>query len=170
MNVPNKMTVARIILIPFFVAAFYYEKNMDLKLISVIIFAAASFTDFLDGYIARKYNLVTNLGKFMDPLADKMLTAAAFICLVEQNYIEGFLVLLIISREYAISLIRTIGASSGKIIAASKLGKLKTVTQIISIIMMLAGIKGGHAVFYLCTFITVISGAEYIYINRNLFK
>lgn len=172
MNTPNKLTTLRMILVPFFVLAFYIEsKDISARLIiTTIIFAIASSTDFLDGYLARKYNLVTDFGKFMDPLADKVLVTAALVCLVQIGRVEAWMVVLIISREYAISILRAIAASTGKVLAASKGGKIKTATQMIAIIMLMLSIPGGNILMYLAVFFTVYSGVQYIYENRHLIE
>ena len=170
MNTPNKLTILRMILVPFFLVSFYIEiKNSDSSLIiSTIIFAVASITDFFDGYLARKYNLVTDFGKFMDPLADKILVAAAMICLVGASRMPAWMAVLIISREYAISILRAIAAASGKVIAASSGGKIKTVTQIVAIIMLLLNIPFAMYVMIVAVVATFYSGVEYIYKNRHL--
>lgn len=170
MNIANKLTMLRIIMIPFFIVAFFYEKRLDVKMLSCIIFSLAAFTDFLDGYLARKYNLITTLGKFMDPLADKILVVSAMICLVQIGKIEGFVVILIISREYSISILRAIASSEGKVIAASKGGKVKTVTQLVSLILLLLNAPYAIILFYISAIITIYSGVEYIYLNKELFK
>lgn len=168
MNTPNKLTVLRFILVPFFLVAAYYEKNQSMMIISTIVFSIASITDFLDGYLARKYNLVTDFGKFMDPLADKVLVAAALLFLIQVERVEAWLVVIIISREYAISIIRAIAATNGKVIAASGGGKAKTVTQMMAIIMLLLQIPFADIVMYICVALTLYSGIEYIWKNREL--
>lgn len=168
MNTPNKLTVLRFILVPFFLVAAYYEKNQSMMIISTIVFSIASITDFLDGYLARKYNLVTDFGKFMDPLADKVLVAAALLFLIQVERVEAWLVVIIISREYAISIIRAIAATNGKVIAASGGGKAKTVTQMMAIIMLLLQIPFANIVMYICVALTLYSGIEYIWKNREL--
>lgn len=168
MNTPNKLTVLRFILVPFFLLAAYYEKNQTMMLISTIVFAVASFTDFLDGHLARKYNLVTDFGKFMDPLADKVLVAAALLFLVQVQRVDAWLVVIIITREYAISIIRAIAATNGKVIAASGGGKAKTVTQMAAIIMLLLNLPFASIVMYICVILTLYSGIEYIWKNREL--
>ena len=170
MNTPNKLTILRMILVPFFLVSFYIEiKNLGSSLIiSTIIFVIASITDFFDGYLARKYNLVTDFGKFMDPLADKILVAAAMICLVGASRMPAWMAVLIISREDAISILRAIAASSGKVIAASSGGKIKTVTQIAAIIMLLLNIPFAMYVMIVAVVATFYSGVEYIYKNRHL--
>ena len=170
MNTPNKLTTLRVILVPFFILAFYIElkANKNALIIATIIFVIASITDFFDGYLARKYNLVTDFGKFVDPLADKILVAAALICLVQASRVEAWMVVLIISREYTISILRAIAASSGKVLAASKGGKLKTATQMIAIIMLMLAIPFANYVMYVAVILTFYSGAQYIYSNRHL--
>ena len=168
MNTPNKLTVLRFILVPFFLAAAYYEKQQSVMIISTIIFAVASFTDFLDGYLARKHNLVTDFGKFMDPLADKVLVAAALLFLIQAGRAAAWLVIIIITREYAISIRRAIAATNGKVIAASGGGKIKTVTQMLAIIMLLLSMPFGDIMMYVCVALTLYSGVEYIWNNREL--
>ncbi|MCT4543270.1 MAG: CDP-diacylglycerol--glycerol-3-phosphate 3-phosphatidyltransferase [Vallitalea sp.] len=169
MNLANKLTILRILLVPVFVVAILSGIKNSL-LISALIFAIASITDFLDGYIARKYDLVTNFGKFMDPLADKLLVAAAFITMVDLNLVSSWAVIIIISREFAVSILRAIAASSGIVIAASKWGKAKTVSQIIAIMMILLNIPYSNIVMGIAVVLTIYSGYDYINLNRNIFK
>lgn len=169
MNLANKLTILRILLVPVFVVAILSGIKNSL-LISALIFAIASITDFLDGYIARKYDLVTNFGKFMDPLADKLLVAAAFITMVDLNLVSSWAVIIIISREFAVSILRAIAASSGIVIAASKWGKAKTLTQIIAIMMILLNIPYSNIVMGIAVVLTIYSGYDYINLNRNIFK
>ena len=131
MNLPNKLTVLRICMIPFFVAALLYENGADqtMRIIANVIFITASLTDLLDGKIARKYGLVTNFGKFMDPLADKLLVCSALICLIQLGQLPAWVVIVIISREFIISGFRLVAADNGIVIAASYWGKFKTVFQ-----------------------------------------
>ncbi|MGB5824560.1 MAG: CDP-diacylglycerol--glycerol-3-phosphate 3-phosphatidyltransferase [Proteocatella sp.] len=168
MNTPNKLTVLRFILVPFFLVSAYYEKSQSIMIISTLIFAVASFTDFLDGYLARKHNLVTDFGKFMDPLADKVLVAAALLFLVQIQRVDAWLVVIIITREYAISIIRAIAATNGKVIAASGGGKIKTVTQMLAIIMLLLSLPFANLMMYICVVLTLYSGVEYIWNNKEL--
>lgn len=170
MNTPNKLTTLRMIMVPFFIMAFYYEISIGKSalIIATTLFAIASLTDFLDGYLARKYNLVTNFGKFMDPLADKILVAAALICLVQAGRVEAWMVVLIISREYAISILRAIAASSGNVIAASNGGKAKTVSQMVAILMLMLSIPYGMIVMYVAVALTFYSGVDYLYKNKSL--
>ena len=137
MNLPNKLTVFRVILIPFFVLCFYTPNLPYNNVIACVIFCVASITDFLDGYLARRDGLVTNFGKFMDPLADKLLVGAALICLIETEMLPAWAVVIIISREFIISGFRLIASDNGVVIAASYWGKFKTVTQMIMVILML---------------------------------
>ena len=140
MNLPNKITIARILLIPVMMIIPYIGFDTPIgygisvaNLIVLTIFLIASFTDFLDGHIARKRNIVTNFGKFLDPIADKLLVLAALIMLVETGIIPGWIPIIIAAREFMVSAIRMLAASEGKVIAASKLGKIKTVTQMVAI-------------------------------------
>ena len=136
MNLPNKLTLLRICLIPVFVILML-SKVSNFFLISCIIFIIASITDFLDGKIARKYNLVTDFGKFMDPLADKLLVLSALICMIEYDLVAGWMVIIIVARELTVSILRAIAADNGKVIAASGGGKIKTTSQMIAIILLL---------------------------------
>ena len=143
MNLPNKLTLFRVILIPFFVfflLAPYFEGYGNY--IAVAVFIVASITDFLDGKIARKYNLVTNFGKFMDPLADKLLVSSALICLVALNKIPAWVVIVIIAREFIISGFRLVAADNGVVIAASYWGKFKTAFQMVTVIVLILNIPG----------------------------
>ena len=143
MNTPNKLTVARMIMVPFLVifmlTGWGGEAN---RYISFGIFAAASITDWFDGYLARKHNLVTNFGKFMDPLADKLLVCSALICLIEMKRLEAWVVIVIIAREFIISGFRLIAAENGVVIAANYWGKFKTVSQMIMIILLILNLGG----------------------------
>lgn len=168
MNIANKLTITRLILVPFFLVSVYFEKGAAVLPVSAAIFAAASFTDFLDGYLARRYNLITDFGKFMDPLADKVLVAAALAVLVELSLIPAWMIVIIITREYAISILRAIAASSGQVLAASSGGKLKTVTQILAVLMLLLNIPFGIIVMWIAVIITFVSGAQYLIINKEL--
>ena len=189
MNLPNKLTITRIIMIPLFVAAYYISAIPFNYLISAIIFALAAFTDFLDGYIARKYNLVTDLGKFLDPVADKVLVAAALIimlvvpnggAIILPEYCAIF-VAIILARELIISGFRMVAASKGKVLAADKSGKLKTFTQDIAILVLLIGAEFdtglytvtnivGLVLLGLATLLTIISGTEAIAKNISVLK
>ena len=168
MNIANKLTLSRMIMVPFFLVAVYFEKDSQVLPISAIIFAVASFTDFLDGYLARKYNLITDFGKFMDPLADKVLVVAALAVLVEINLIPAWMIVLIITREYAVSILRAIAANTGQVIAASQGGKAKTVSQIIAVLMLLLNIKYGIYVMWIAVILTFVSGMDYLMKNKKL--
>ena len=174
MNLPNKLTLFRVILIPVFIIALMsgiLPEPVN-RYVGVIIFCVASFTDYLDGHIARKYNLVTNFGKFMDPLADKLLVSSALICMIQLGFLPAWIVIIIISREFIITGFRLIAAESGLVIAASWWGKIKTVTQMFMIIFVLLGAGGiiGTVLIALATVITVISGVYYIVKNIGILK
>lgn len=171
MNTPNKLTLMRTIMVPIFVLFMYLDFDNS-RIIATAIFAIASFTDFLDGHIARRDNLVTNFGKFADPLADKILVCSAMIMLVSADEMPAWAVIIIIAREFTITGFRIIAVSENITIAASPLGKFKTVTQLISNIMLLSGINclrgAGMAIFYLAVIFTVISGADYLIRNKQV--
>lgn len=138
MNLPNKLTVLRMIMVPFFVVFLLLSSKVQwFKWIALVIFVAASLTDMLDGKIARKYNLITNFGKFMDPLADKLLVCAALICLTDLNMVPSWITIIIISREFIVSGFRLIAAEKGIVIAAGKSGKWKTAITMVMICFML---------------------------------
>ena len=143
MNLPNKLTMFRVILIPVFIIvlmAGVFSEPLN-RYIGVAVFCIASFTDYLDGNIARKYNLVTNFGKFMDPLADKLLVSSALICMIELGMLPAWIVIIIISREFIITGFRLIAVENGVVIAASWWGKIKTVMQMAMIIVVMLGIN-----------------------------
>lgn len=173
MNLPTKITVFRLFLIPLFVAAYYLGGEYG-YIIAGILFVLAAFTDFLDGYLARKRNETTNLGAFLDPVADKVLVFAALILLTVSGVIPSWSVLLIISRETLINGFRLIAVEKGVVISASYLGKLKTVTQLLGLIFLLfapaQGFIGviGQVVYWIAVVATVISGMEYVYQGRDL--
>ena len=176
MNLPNKLTVLRVILIPVFVVFLLgsHTWGMWARIAALIVFVAASLTDLMDGKIARKYNLVTNFGKFMDPLADKLLVAAALICFVDMGRIASSIVLIIISREFIISGFRLVAAESGIVIAAGWWGKVKTAVTMVTIIFMIPDF-GGEAVFwieqiliYASLILTVVSLMDYIIKNKKV--
>ena len=175
MNLPNKLTVARVILIPFFVFFFFNDSmNPYFKWVALALFIIASLTDLLDGKIARKYNLVTDFGKFMDPLADKLLVCSAMIGLIELGRIEAWIVIVIIAREFIISGFRLIAADNGRVIAASYWGKFKTTFQMFMVILMIANI--GMTPFPLITQIikwialvlTIVSLVDYLIKNKDV--
>lgn len=175
MNLPNKLTVLRVIMIPFFVFFMLTDyAGAASKWIALAIFIIASLTDMLDGKIARKYNLVTNFGKFMDPLADKLLVCAAMICLVEMGKLASWMVIIIISREFIISGFRLIAADNGVVIAASYWGKFKTVFQMVMICLLIADIAAIAVVTTVVTWIalilTVVSLVDYLIKNKDVMK
>lgn len=187
MNLPNKITVSRVLLIPVFMIFMLVDFKMGTitvagtemmkeHLIGGLIFIIASITDWLDGYIARKNNLVTNMGKFLDPLADKLLVSAAFIILVELGTAPSWIVIIIISREFAVTGLRLILAGGGEVVAANQLGKIKTVAQILAITSLLLnniffesiGVPFGVIMLYIALFFTIWSGFDYFYKNRRI--
>ena len=173
MNLPNKLTVARVIMIPFFVLFLLTGLGgAASKWIALAIFIIASLTDLLDGHIARKYNLVTNFGKFMDPLADKLLVCAAMICLVEMGRLPAWIVIVIISREFIISGFRLIASDNGRVIAASYWGKFKTTFQMLMICLMIADIAQiavvTAAVMWIALVLTVVSLVDYLVKNKDV--
>ena len=173
MNLPNKLTVLRVIMVPFFVFFMLTDVGGAAnKWIALALFIVASLTDMLDGKIARKYNLVTNFGKFMDPLADKLLVSSALICMVEMGTLPAWIVIIIISREFIITGFRLIAAEGGLVIAASWWGKIKTVTQMAMIILLLLGVEGVIAGIFivLATVFTVVSGVDYIAKNISVLR
>lgn len=175
MNLPNKLTILRVLMIPFFVFFLLTDyAGASSKWIALVIFVLASLTDLLDGKIARKYNLVTNFGKFMDPLADKLLVCAALICLVEKNMLAAWMVILIISREFIISGFRLIASDNGVVIAASYWGKFKTVFQMLMIILLIADIGKialiTNIVTWIAVILTVVSLIDYLIKNKSVMK
>ena len=189
MNLPNKLTVVRIFMIPIFLLLLSLPLewgNIELwgssvplaQLVGTIIFAVASFTDWLDGYIARRDGLVTNFGKFADPLADKMLVAAAFIVLVEKGLAPAWVVSIILCRELAVTGLRLLLVKDGEVMAAAWPGKIKTVTQMLAIIMLFLddfplarpGFPIGPFLLYICLMFALYSGAAYYIKNKHVFK
>ena len=192
MNLPNKLTVVRIVLAPRFLALALWEFPFHYA-VSLVVFIAAALTDMLDGKIARSRNLITNLGKFLDPLADKMLTTAAFLLFLAIDKMNVWALMLILTREFMVTSVRLLAAKGGKVIAASLWGKAKTVAQFIAIIFMLtalefstwqtsvlAGVSLPDAVFsvplvigevliWISTVLSLIAGAEYVWLNREYF-
>lgn len=177
MNLPNKLTIFRVILIPFFVfflLAPYFPGYG--KYIAVAIFIVASLTDLADGKIARKYNLVTNFGKFMDPLADKLLVCSAMICLVETKKLAAWIVIIIIAREFIISGFRLVASDNGVVIAASYWGKFKTTFQMLMIIALILDFSNKYfqilskVLVYVALILTVVSLIDYIVKNKNVLK
>ena len=169
MNLPNKLTIARMCMVPLFMIALMMNTPAS-RLIATVIFALASLTDMLDGQIARKYNMVTNFGKLMDPLADKVLTAAAMICLVELGDLAAWIAVVIIFREYLITGLRSVAASENIVVAANIWGKVKTVCQMIALMLLmvkpqivdLCGINIGLWLIYVAVALTIYSGLDYV--------
>ena len=192
MNLANKLTMLRIFLVPVFLIFIVINEIPYGTIVATLIFIIASLTDQLDGYIARSRNQITTFGKFMDPLADKLLVTAALISLVELGLIPSYAAIIIIAREFAVSGLRTIAASEGKVIAASWWGKIKTVTQIIAIVLLLIKVNiwtvpyltslinnnyvmnsffkiVPNVFLYLAVIITIISGIDYFIKNKKVF-
>lgn len=168
MNLPNKLTTLRVIMIPFFVFFMLTDVGGNAnKWIALALFVVASLTDFLDGKIARKYHLVTNFGKFMDPLADKLLVCSALICLQDLNRVPAWVVIVIIAREFIISGFRLVASDNGIVIAASYWGKFKTTFQMLMIIVMIMNLGGafdmvGTVLMWIALALTIISLVDYI--------
>ena len=171
MNLPNKLTCIRMALIPVFVLLFYAPFAAG-RYLALAVFIAASLTDTADGYIARKYNLITDFGKFMDPLADKLLVCSALICFVSTGELAAWIVIIIIAREFIISGFRLVAADNGLVIAAGWWGKIKTVVQMVLIIVLLLNIPSLQGLERILTaaavLLTVISLADYIRKNRSV--
>lgn len=189
MNLPNKMTLSRILLIPIFIILLTIPFNWSgwsigetilpvSHFAAALLFIIAAATDWVDGHYARKYQLVTNLGKFLDPLADKLLVAAALILLVEQGLAPGWIAIIIISREFAVTGLRLVAAGEGIVLAAGNMGKLKTATQMIAIAALLLhhfpfsyiGIPFGLIMLYISLFFTIISGVDYFVKNWHVMR
>lgn len=189
MNLPNKITLSRIFLIPVFIIILSISMEWgtwnigttDLPVthfVAGIIFLIASLTDWLDGHYARKFNLVTNMGKFLDPLADKLLVSAAFILLVELDLAAAWIVIVIISREFAVTGFRLVAAGEGVVLAASNMGKLKTVAQIAAIAFLLLhnfpfsylGFPVDTVILYIALILTVWSGVDYFIKNWHVLR
>ncbi len=186
MNLPNKLTILRLIMIPVFIAVYFITAIPYNLIISAVIFCLAAITDFLDGYIARKYNLVTNLGKFLDPIADKVLVASAFIIMLVP-IVNGKALLpwhasigvsVILARELIVSGFRMVAASKGTVLAADKSGKIKTFTQDVAVVVLLVSVSvgflplyyAGLGLFFASVILTVISGIECIVKNSSVLK
>ena len=187
MNLPNKLTVARILLVPFFVAALLIDFPLN-NLVALALFGAASLTDMFDGKIARKHGLITDFGKFADPLADKILVISALLCFVQLGLCDCVAVIIVLFREFVVTSIRLIAAAKGNVIAANMWGKVKTVTQIVAIVCVLAmqtvldlgglGVQLpaalpsvftviGEVLIWISTFFAVLSGVVYVAQNRQ---
>lgn len=178
LNLANMLTLARIFAVPIIVVLLYLEQSMQtvlLAYLSAVVFALASLTDMADGYVARRQNLITNLGKFLDPLADKLLIGSVLIMLVELGWVEAWIVVVIICRELAVTGMRGVAADRGVVIAADRFGKMKTIAQSLALVPLLAHypVLGydpaplGMFVLYIALGLTVFSGANYLY---NFYK
>lgn len=189
MNTPNKLTILRICMVPFMVLFLLVDAIPFHYLWALIVFSVASITDAIDGHLARKHNLITDFGKFLDPLADKILVISALICFVEMEACSAIVVIIIIAREFLVSALRLVAVGEGKVIAASNWGKMKTVSQMIAIIYELVfwslcsifgammpeviftwGHIAGEIMLWIATVLTVISGVDYIWKNRSFIK
>ena len=176
MNTPNKLTMLRVILIPFFVVFLLGNFGTWSKWVALAIFIVASLTDMLDGYLARRDNLVTNFGKFMDPLADKLLVCSAMICLIPSGKLPTAIVIVIIAREFIISGFRLIASDNGVVIAASYWGKFKTTFQMLMVIVLILNIQMsffqilGVILTYVALILTVVSLIDYIVKNKDVLK
>lgn len=176
MNLPNKLTIARMIMVPFFIAAYMLNYNIA----ALVIFIVASVTDFFDGKIARSRNLVTNFGKIMDPLADKILVYSALCLFIESDIIEAWMLIIILAREFIVAGMRTVAASEGTVLAAGMSGKIKTFLQMVAVIVFLFALCLGSAranvmmignvLFWASLVMTVYSGTEYVLKNRSVFS
>lgn len=172
MNLANKLTIFRIILVPFFVFFMLWHTTPYDRLIALIIFIVATITDHLDGRVARKYNMITSFGKFMDPIADKLLISSALICLTSLGEVPAWVVITIILREFAVSGIRLVAADNGAVIAAGNWGKAKTIAQMTMIIIFLLNIQTLHILaqisMYIAVILTLVSMIDYIIKNKNI--
>ena len=173
MNVPNRLTILRVAMIPLFVIAMLWQQLPYSDYIAGGLFIAACITDFFDGYLARKYNQVTTFGKFMDPLADKLLVCSAMICMIELNRLPAWFVIIIIAREFIISGFRLIAAENGVVIAANYWGKFKTASQMVMIILLILNFGGAFEILtqifvWASLALTVISLITYIVQNKNV--
>lgn len=174
MNIANQLTLLRIAMIPLFI----FVLLSGYSFWAFVVFALASFTDFLDGYLARKYKLITNFGKFMDPLADKLLVTSALVCFVELGLLNSWVVIIILSREFIVSIFRAIAAAEGIVIAASWWGKAKTISQMLMVIVLLLNnypfelinLPVDQILIVLATVLTIVSGYDYIVKNKQVLK
>ena len=174
MNLANKLTVFRVILVPFFVLFMLTDFTRYNRIFALVIFVIASVTDHFDGAVARKYNMITSFGKFMDPIADKLLISSALICLTALGEMPAWAVIIIILREFAVSGIRLVASDNGSVIAASPWGKAKTVAQMVMIIVLLLKIPQlyiiSQIVMYTAVVLTVVSMIDYLIKNRSVIK
>jgi len=178
LNLANQITLSRILLVPIFMVFLLYDLPYG-QYICAIIFVVAALTDGIDGYVARKYNQITNFGKFVDPLADKLLVSAALIGLVQIGRLDAWFAVIIISREFMVTSLRVVAISEGKVIAAGMSGKIKTVMQIVAIVAMLidkiyvlsiGGVLISTVLMTLAVLMTVYSGVEYIAKNWSMIE
>ena len=171
MNTANKLTMLRVIMIPVFLLALYLDFPFN-KIVALVIFILASITDFIDGYIARHFNQITDFGKFMDPLADKLLVTSAMLWFVEEGQMAAWVLLIVIAREFAVSGLRMVAAPKGVVIAAAWSGKIKTASTMVCICLMLLPIP--EVLNTICVLVilvtTVVSGVEYFVKNRSVFS
>lgn len=177
MNIANQLTILRVLMIPPFMYFLMQETSMG-RTIALVLFVTASFTDFLDGYLARKYKLITNFGKFMDPLADKLLVTSALLCFLALGTINVWVVMIILAREFIVSIFRAVAAAENIVIAADWWGKVKTNVQMAAVVVLLLnnypfaqfGIPMDQILIYAAAVLTVISGANYILKNTAVLK
>lgn len=167
MNLANKITIIRILLIPIFLGFIYSDIKFNL-VFATAIFIIAFITDGVDGYIARSRNQITTFGKFLDPLADKLMIMCAFIALIEIKRLSGLIAIAIIARELIITGFRAIAASDGVVIQASIWGKVKTVSQVLAVVLTTLNVNGYYIVAIISLIITIVSGIDYLYKNRNI--
>ena len=176
MNLPNKITILRICMIPFFLFFMLSPSIPYSKYIAAVIFIVAALSDAVDGHIARKYSLITNFGKFMDPLADKLLVCSALICFVELKRVPAWIIIIIISREFIISGFRLVASDNGVVIAASYWGKFKTTAQMIMSVLLIVNFDGiifntiENIFIYLALILTIVSLIDYLWKNRKVLK
>lgn len=176
MNVPNKITILRICMIPFFLFFMLSPSIPYSKYIAAVIFIVAALSDAVDGHIARKYSLITNFGKFMDPLADKLLVCSALICFVELKRVPAWIIIIIISREFIISGFRLVASDNGVVIAASYWGKFKTTAQMIMSVLLIVNFDGiifntiENIFIYLALILTIVSLIDYLWKNRKVLQ
>lgn len=174
MNLANKITLIRVFMVPFFVVAMLNDEIPHNKMVAGVVFIIAALSDLVDGKVARKYNMVTNFGKFMDPLADKLLVQAALICFTAKDLLPAWMVIIIMSREFIISGFRLVASDNGIVIAAGNLGKFKTVFQMVMSILLIFNFKNflwnilEEIFIWGALILTVVSLVDYIYTNRKV--
>mgnify|MGYP000967479832 FL=1 len=176
MNLPNKITILRVCMIPFFLFFLLSPSIPYSKYIAAVIFIVAALSDAVDGHIARKYNLITNFGKFIDPLADKLLVCSALICFVELRLVPAWIIIIIISREFIISGFRLVASDKGVVIAASYWGKVKTTTQMVMSVLLILNFNGSifnileQIFIYLSLILTIVSLVDYLWKNKEVLQ